>query len=234
MLPSIVQPPCEVRWLGTVDYHAAWELQQRLAIQRRAGEIPDTLLLLEHPPTLTLGRAAHTEHILATAEQLSKLGITVVETDRGGDVTYHGPGQLVGYPILSLQDAPHTADLHLYLRKLEETIIRSLAQFEIAADRFQNHTGVWTGCETTNPAKIAAIGIKATRWITQHGFALNVCPDMTHFDLIVPCGIHDYGVTSMERLLSRPIKVGDITPIVAAAFCREFSLVASASSASEL
>lgn len=225
MLTSIGQPQCDIRWLGTVEYREAWELQQRLAVQRRAGEIPDTLLLLEHPPTLTLGRAAHTEHILAMPEQLTALGIAVVETDRGGDVTYHGPGQLVGYPILNLQEAPHTADLHLYLRKLEETLIQALATFDIPATRFQNHTGVWTGCETTNPAKVAAIGIKATRWITQHGFALNVCPDLAHFDLIVPCGIHDYGVTSIERLLARPITVGDLLPVVEAAFCREFSLV---------
>ncbi len=199
-------------------------MQRALAAQRLAGEIPDTLLLLEHPPTLTLGRAASAAHILASAEALAEAGVAVVETDRGGDVTYHGPGQLVGYPILNLRATPHQPDLHAYLRALEETLIRALGAFGIAAGRFPGYTGVWTQLSTLRPEKIAAIGIKASRWITQHGFALNVCPNLAHFDLIVPCGIHEYGVTSLTRLLGRPVMVSEVVLGVQAAFAEVFGL----------
>jgi lipoyl(octanoyl) transferase len=208
----------EVQWLGRLEYGAAWRLQQELAAQRLHGEIGDTLLLLEHPPTLTLGRGAHREHLLATPEQLAGENITVVEVDRGGDITYHGPGQLVGYPILNLREPPHKGDLHLYLRDLEETLIRSLDRFGIAASRFPGYTGVWTGMDTPTPRKIVAIGIKFSRWITSHGFALNVCLDLSHFDLIVPCGIRDYGVTSIMQQSGGPVVVEEVVPHVVTAF----------------
>lgn len=212
----------QVEWLGRMEYRAAWELQRERAARRLAGEIPDTLLLLEHPPTITLGRGAHAEHLIAEPEELARLGVAVVESDRGGDVTYHGPGQLVGYPILNLNEPPHQPDLHLYLRKLEACLIAALADFGVAAGRFSGYTGVWTGLDTPAPTKIAAIGIKASRWITLHGFALNIDPDLSRFDLIVPCGIHDYGVASLRRLLEREISLEEILPVVTAAFRNEF------------
>src|SRR5438067_355292 len=150
---SVLRPSCRVVWLGCREYRAAWELQQELAAQRLAGAIPDTLLLLEHPPTLTLGRSADAGHVLASSEALEASGIAVVESDRGGDVTYHGPGQLVGYPILHLQEVPHQPDLHAYLRNLEETLIRALAAFGVSAGRFPVNTGVWTGLDKDRPEK---------------------------------------------------------------------------------
>jgi lipoyl(octanoyl) transferase len=219
-----MRPTCHVVWLGQRDYCEVWEMQKELAAQRLAGEIPDTLLLLEHPPTLTLGRAANPAHILAGPETLEKENITVVESDRGGDITYHGPGQLVGYPIFNLQAAPHTPDLHAYLRQIEEALIRALATFGILAGRFPGYTGVWTGLDTPHPEKIAAIGIRASRWITMHGFALNVCPNLAHFELIVPCGIQEYGVTSLSCLLAREITVEEVKPAVIDAFAEVFAL----------
>jgi lipoyl(octanoyl) transferase len=217
-------PKCEVRWLGRRDYQEVWDEQKELARLRLANEIPDTLLLLEHPPTLTLGRAAHREHLLASPETLQQAGATVIETDRGGDITYHGPGQLVGYPILNLQQPPHLPDLHRYLRLLEEVLIRTLADFGIPAARFPGYTGVWVERETPQPRKIAAIGIKTTRWITQHGFALNVNPDLTQFDWIVPCGIRDYGVTSLAELLGKPLPLEAVIPPVVHYFGEVFNL----------
>ena len=212
----------DIRWLGKMEYQASWRLQEELALQRLQGEIGDTLLLLEHPPTLTLGRKAHPEHLLVTREELANQSVAVIDVDRGGDITYHGPGQLVGYPILNLREFPHQADLHLYLRGLEETLIRALAGFDIRAERFPGYTGVWTGRGTDAPEKIAAIGIKFSRWITSHGFALNVCPDMAHFEWIVPCGIREYGVTSLSRQLKRSVAVCDVVPQVVTAFCDVF------------
>ena len=213
-----------VEWLGRMEYREAWELQRERAAQRLAGEIPDTLLLLEHPPTLTLGRAADRGHIVATAERLEQEGVAVVESDRGGDVTYHGPGQLVGYPIFNLRAAPHQPDLHRYVRSIEETMIRTVAAFGIEAGRFPGYPGVWTGLDTPYPTKIAALGIRLSRWITHHGFALNVQTDLSHFDLIVPCGIHDYGVTSLTRLLGRTVTLPEVLPIVLQAFTEVFGL----------
>ena len=213
-----------VEWLGRMEYRAAWEVQRKRAAQRLAGEIPDTLLLLEHPPTLTLGRAADRSHIVATVERLEREGVAVVESDRGGDVTYHGPGQLVGYPIFNLRDAPHQPDLHRYVRDIEETMIRAVAAFGVSAGRFPGYPGVWTGLDTPHPVKIAALGIRLSRWITQHGFALNVQTDLSHFDLIVPCGIHDYGVTSLSRLLGRSVTLPDVLPVVVQAFTEVFDL----------
>ncbi len=213
-----------VEWLGRMEYRVAWELQRERAAQRLTGEIPDTLLLLEHPPTLTLGRAADRSHILAAAERLEREGVAVVESDRGGDVTYHGPGQLVGYPIFNLREAPHQPDLHRYVRNIEETMIRTVAAFGIAAGRFPGYPGVWTGLDTPHPTKIAALGIRLSRWITHHGFALNVQTDLSHFDLIVPCGIHDYGVTSLTRLLGRTVPLAEVLPVVIEAFTEVFGL----------
>jgi lipoate-protein ligase B len=218
---------CRLLWLGQRDYQEVWDLQRELAAQRLAGAIPDTLLLLEHPPTLTFGRAADRAHLLASPDTLAREDVAVIESDRGGDITYHGPGQLVGYPIVNLQDAPHTPDLHAYLRNLEETLIRALAAFGIAADRFPGYTGVWVGRDTPHPEKIAAIGVRASRWITMHGFALNVNPDLMHFDFIVPCGIADYGVTSLARLLRREVSVAETIPIIASAFAEVFGLTLS-------
>ena len=218
-----------IHWLGRREYREVWALQQDLAAQRLAGEIPDTLLLLEHPPTVTLGRAARREHIVASAEELERAGIAVLESDRGGDVTYHGPGQLVGYPILNLRETPHTPDLHQYLRSLEECLIQALASYAIRAGRFPGYTGVWVGKEPGSarpPEKIAAIGVKVGRWITTHGFALNVCPDLEHFGLIVPCGIHDYGVTSIARQLGREMEVEETLPAIVSAFAGVFAYAA--------
>lgn len=207
-----------VRWLGRMDYTSAWEVQRRLAQQRRVGTIPDTLLLLEHiPPVITLGRATQQEHLLATREQLQNLGIQLVETDRGGDITYHGPGQLVGYPILDLRE--HSRDVHLYLRRLEEVIIRALRHFGIEAHRKEGLTGVWVGEE-----KVAAMGIKVSHWITMHGFALYVYPNLSHFDLIVPCGIHDKGVTSLQNLLGQEVTLQEVVPVVVNSFANVFNL----------
>src|SRR4029079_12371763 len=170
--------------------------------QRRAGDIPDTLLLLQHPHVLTLGvKLADAKlHVLASPEELAALGVEVFEAGRGGDVTYHGPGQIVGYPILDLR--PDRCDVHKYVRDLEEVMIRTCADYGIAAGRIAGLTGTWVGAE-----KIGAIGIRISRWITSHGFAFNVRTDLDHFKLIVPCGISDRGVTSLERLTGRTIEL---------------------------
>jgi lipoyl(octanoyl) transferase len=208
----------QVRWLGSIDYASAWVLQRHLAQQRQESTIPDTLLLLEHhPPVITLGRASRVEHVLVTPEKLLHMGIQVVETDRGGDVAYHGPGQLVGYPIMDLRE--HGRDVHLYLRRVEEAIIVALSHFRIEAHRKPGLTGVWVGDD-----KIAAIGVKVSHWITMHGFALNVHPDLSHFRLIVPCGIHDKGVTSIRSLLEREVTLEEVMPPVIAAFAQVFNL----------
>ena len=199
-------------------------MQNALALQRLHGETSDVLLLLEHPPTLTLGRAAHRENLLADEAELRRQGVSILESDRGGDITYHGPGQLVGYPIMDLREPPHTPDLHNYLRQLEEVLIRTLAHFNLKAGRFPGYTGVWLHLDTAAPVKIAAIGIKVSRWITQHGFALNVAPNLAHFDWIVPCGIQDYGVTSLARELKRDIAIAEVFPILIAAFGEVFDV----------
>lgn len=218
------QPRCDVRWLGRIEYREAWELQDALALQRLSGEIPDTLLLLEHPPTLTLGRGADAANIVASAARLARMGVAVIETNRGGDVTYHGPGQLVGYPILKLDQPPHRPDLHMYLRNLEEMLIRTLAVFGLEAGRFPGYTGVWIEPESPDARKVAAIGIRTSKWITQHGFALNVCTDLAHFGLIVPCGIRGYSVTSLQLLLGREISLMDPIPALIKSFESVFDL----------
>lgn len=195
--------PIHVRKLGRLAYDRGLELQAQLVAQRQQGEIPDTLLLLEHDPVFTLGRNARAEHVLHSAEALRQRGFGVFETGRGGDVTYHGPGQIVGYPILDL--SPDRQDVHRYVRDLEEAMIRACADFGVAAGRVAGMTGTWVGGE-----KIGAIGVRIARWVTSHGFALNVGTDLSPFELIVPCGIRGHGVTSLERLLGRPVPTGAV------------------------
>jgi len=188
----------DVRRLGLMPYDDALALQRQLVEERRAGSVGDTLLLVEHPHVLTLGVRGDggRSHILAAPEVLAARGVAIQETGRGGDVTYHGPGQIVGYPILDLK--PDRCDVHRYVRDLEEVLIRTVADFGIEAGRIRGLTGVWVKDE-----KLAAIGVRIARWITSHGFALNVTTNLDYFGLIVPCGIADRGVTSMERLLGR-------------------------------
>ena len=183
-----------------MPYGEALALQRALVDQRRGGAVEDLLLLVEHPHVLTLGVRGDggRSHILASPEALASRGVDVHETGRGGDITYHGPGQLVGYPIVDLK--PDRCDVHRYVRDLEEVLIRTVADFGIDASRVEGLTGVWVGRE-----KLAAIGVRLSRWITSHGFALNVATDLEYFSLIVPCGIADRGVTSLERLLGRPV-----------------------------
>jgi lipoyl(octanoyl) transferase len=202
-----------VRRLGVVDYNAGLDLQRELVEERRAGRIGDTLLLLEHPPVITLGvkTRGNPTHIVATSDELTAAGVTVHETGRGGDVTYHGPGQLVGYPILDLR--PDRTDVHRYVRDLEEALILALHEFGISGMRVPGLTGVWVGAPGQED-KVAAIGVRISRWITSHGFALNVSPDLGHFDLIVPCGIKDRGVTSIARLLTRDVAMADVEEAV--------------------
>jgi len=183
---------CCLRQLGRIDYASALQLQQQLATDRKQGLIPDQLLLLEHPHVITLGRNGHMENLLADDDILARAGISFYPTDRGGDVTYHGPGQLVGYPILDLRDWKR--DVGAYVRAVEETIILTLAEYGIEAGRIPKLTGVWVG-----ERKIAAIGVHLSRWVTSHGFALNVSTDLSYFQYIVPCGLTK-PVTSMAAL----------------------------------
>jgi lipoyl(octanoyl) transferase len=195
----------EIRRLGLLPYRDALALQRSLVEERRADRVGDLLLLVEHPHVLTLGVRGDggRGHILATDEALAMRGIEVVEAGRGGDITYHGPGQLVGYPIIDLK--PDRQDVHRYVRDLEEVLIRLSADYGIEAERVPGLTGVWVGRE-----KLAAIGVRIARWVTSHGFALNVSTDLEQFNLIVPCGIADRGVTSLERLLGRRVDMDEV------------------------
>jgi lipoyl(octanoyl) transferase len=195
----------DIRRLGLVPYDEALAMQRELVEERRAGLVPDLLLLLQHPPVITLGVKGDggRANIVATDERLGELGIAVHETGRGGDVTYHGPGQIVGYPILDLK--PDRCDVHRYVRDLEEVMIRVCADYGVTAGRIKGLTGTWVGAE-----KIGAIGVRLSRWITSHGFAFNVSTDLDHFKLIVPCGISDRGVTSLERATGRRLSLGEV------------------------
>lgn len=203
----------DTRRLGRIGYGEALELQADLVEQRRRGEIGDTLLLLEHPPVITLGVKTRNNrtNIIASDAQLARAGVEVFQTTRGGDVTYHGPGQLVGYPIFDLN--PHRRDVHRYVRDIEQALIDAVATFGVTATRVEGLTGIWVG---TN--KLAAIGVRISRWITSHGFALNVATNLGHFDLIVPCGIQDRGVTSIGRLLGRDVPMAEVESAVEASF----------------
>jgi lipoyl(octanoyl) transferase len=206
----------EVRRLGVVPYGEALALQRALVEERRAGSVPDLLLLLQHPPVITLGVKGDggRSHILASPERLAQACIEIHDTGRGGDVTYHGPGQIVGYPILDLR--PDRCDVHRYVRDIEEVMIRVCAEYGVDAGRIDGLTGTWVGAE-----KIGAIGIRISRWITSHGFAFNVTTNLEHFDLIVPCGIADHGVTSLARATGRDLAVAEVEE----AFVRHFAAV---------
>jgi lipoyl(octanoyl) transferase len=213
-------PALDVDWLGTVAYDAAVELQRELVEARRAGRIRDRLLLLEHPHVITLGASAREEHVLMDVAERALLGIEVHESGRGGDVTYHGPGQLVGYPILDLK--PDRKDLHRYVRDIEQALIGALAALGVAAGRSTGRTGVWVGND-----KIAAIGVRVSSgWITSHGFALNVDTDLRFFESIVPCGIRDGGVTSIARHAPGEIPMDAVRAAVATQFAHTFGLMA--------
>jgi len=201
--------------LGTLDYAAAFDLQRDLVMRRRNGEIPDLLLLVEHPHVITRGRNARPENLLATEEHLRRAGIALHATDRGGDITYHGPGQLVGYPILDLRHWKR--DVGAYLRALEQVLIGALGEFDIEAGRADRMTGVWV-----NGAKIAALGVHIGRWVTSHGFALNVTTDLRYFQFIIPCGLAGKPVTSMERLLGWPQRRETVIAAVVEHFGRTF------------
>lgn len=202
--------------LGRRGYLETWELQRRLVARRQAGSMPDMLILVEHPPTYTLGRAGKLEHLLASDEELSRLGATFVATDRGGDMTFHGPGQIVGYPVVDLKTMK--PDVHLYLRLLEEVLVRAVARFGIEAYTLQGLTGVWH-----RQGKLAAIGVRVARWVTSHGFALNVSTDLGYFDRIVPCGIVGRGVTSMEKILGRSIALLPVADALSTEFGHVFN-----------
>ena len=206
----------DVRRLGRVPYDDAWALQNKVADERRAGLVPDTLILLEHPHTYTIGRSGTRDHVFLNQAQMAARGITCLEVDRGGDVTYHGPGQLVGYPILDLGPKP---DVGLYLRNLEGSLIDVLADFGITSARMSGYTGVWIG-----DRKIAAIGIKVAQGVTTHGFALNVSTDLSLFTHILACGIPDKGVTSMAVELGAAPSMAAVEGAVIARFSERFVL----------
>jgi lipoyl(octanoyl) transferase len=194
----------EVRRLGLVPYADGLELQRALVDDRKADRIPDTLLLLQHPHVVTIGvKKDGRAHIIAAPEQLQARGVEVFETGRGGDVTYHGPGQIVGYPIIDLN--PDRRDVHHYVRDLEEVMIRVCADYGVTAGRSKGFSGAWIG-----DAKIGAIGVRISRWVTSHGFAFNVTTDVEFFDLIVPCGIADRGVTSLAKAIGRTPDIADV------------------------
>jgi len=204
-----------VRRLGRVRYADALALQQEQVRRRQEGAVPDTLFLLEHEPVFTLGRNARAENVLLPAEALRERGFDVFEAGRGGDVTYHGPGQLVAYPVLDL--SPDRRDVHRYVRDLEEVMIRVCADYGLAAARIPGLTGTWLGDE-----KIGAIGVRIARWVTSHGLAFNVSTDLAPFGLIVPCGIAGKGVTSLERQLGRAVPLEEAMNRLAAHFAAVF------------
>ena len=196
---SPAAPCCQIRDLGRAGYREAWDVQLDLVRARKAGTVCDQLIFVEHPPTITLGRNADAAHVLEAPVRLRNLGIEVEETDRGGDVTYHGPGQVVAYPILDLKE--WRRDVGAYLRSLEEVVITTLLDFGVRSQRVKGWTGVWVG-----DAKIAAMGVHLSRWVTSHGLALNVSTNLDHFGLIVPCGLPK-PVTSLERVLGRRVSL---------------------------
>jgi lipoyl(octanoyl) transferase len=208
--------------LGLVEYSAAWEIQRRVVVARKAGALPDVLLLCEHPHVITLGRSGKLDHLRVPNEMLRRMGVSFFETNRGGDITYHGPGQLVGYPILNLAEIRR--DVGWYVRSLEEAMIRATLEFGIASRRVGGRTGVWVDVlqadvqgieevkEKRDEEKLAAIGVHISRWVTSHGFAYNISTDLQYFDLIVPCGIAGKRATSLQKLLGRKVKQDEVAP----------------------
>jgi lipoate-protein ligase B len=203
--------PCWRIDLGQREFRDTWELQRRLVERRQKHEIPDVLLFVEHPPTYTLGRSGKREHLLADPADLARLGASFIETDRGGDITFHGPGQIVGYPIVDLRR--WVADVHAYLRALEEVLILALDRFGVPTGREAGFTGVWH-----RAGKLAAIGVRVSRWVTSHGFALNVTTDLDSFRRIVPCGISGRGVASMAVVLGAPVSIDPVRDELAESF----------------
>ena len=224
--------------LGIIEYGAAWELQRRVVAARKAGAIPDVLLLCEHPHVITLGRSGKISNLCAPDSLLRQMGVTFFETNRGGDITYHGPGQLVGYPILNLGEIRR--DVAWYVRSLEEVMIRATADFGVAPKRVPGCTGVWVDVarglaveagrevkeveEVKDEEKLGAIGVHISRWVTSHGFAYNVSTDLRYFDLIVPCGIAGKRATSLDKLLSRNVEVREVSARIATHLGQIFGL----------
>ncbi|MBZ5538947.1 MAG: lipoyl(octanoyl) transferase LipB [Acidobacteriia bacterium] len=232
---------CLIVELGRSGYAEAWALQKRVVAARKAGAIEDVLLLCEHPHVITLGRSGKREHLLASEELLRERGVELHPTDRGGDITYHGPGQIVGYPILNL--GVIRRDVVWYVRTLEEVMIRATAEMGLAARREAGKTGVWvtTGKkedlaprEEEPSEKLAAIGVHISRWVTSHGFAYNVAPDLRYFDLIVPCGIAGRKATSLEKLLGRSVERAEIAPRLVRHFGELFGLETQTATCGEL
>ncbi len=207
----------DVRYLPRMPYAEAWDLQRDLVERRKAGTVGDTLLLLEHDPVVTLGRNSGRTNVLADDETLEALGVELVQSDRGGDVTYHGPGQVVGYPILDLR--PDRMDVRRYVRNLEAVMVATLAEYDVVATRFEGEPGVWL----EDPwRKVGAIGARFSRWVTWHGFALNVSTDLAGFELIVPCGIADKGVTTLQREIGRTVPLAEVMDHLAGHFTQTF------------
>jgi lipoyl(octanoyl) transferase len=207
--------PLAILQLGTVDYDEALQLQEQVRQERKRDQRPDTLILLEHAPVITLGRGSKPEHVLATRAELERRGISLHEIGRGGDVTYHGPGQLVVYPIIDLK--PDRCDVRRYVTDLEETMIRVSTEYGVTASRIDGIRGAFVGND-----KLGAVGVRISQWITLHGFALNVSTDLDGFRLIVPCGLRDHGVTSLSRETGRSVKVGDVTNLTVRIFSEVF------------
>ena len=222
---------CWVVDLGLLGYQPAWDLQRRLVAARKAGAVPDVLLLCEHPHVITLGRNGKREHLHASDQLLRQMSVEFHHTDRGGDITYHGPGQLVGYPILNLAEIRR--DVVWYVRQLEEAMIRATADLGIVATRKAGMTGVWVDLPG-GEEKLAAIGVHISRWVTSHGFAYNVATDLRYFDLIVPCGIADKRPTSLERLTGRAVTVSDVEPRIVEKFGEVFGLAMRTATPAEL
>ena len=208
---------CVVRQPGQVEYQEAYELQKELLEERVKGQIADTLLLLEHPPTITVGKAGKLENVLVSPAELAGAGVSLILTDRGGDVTYHGPGQIVGYPILDLRE--RNRDAHQYVHNLEEVLIRTLSDYGIESERDPGHAGVWV-----NDEEVAALGLSIHRWITMHGFALNVNTDLNHFSLINPCGFTSKTANSMACLLGYELPIGEVTERLLSHFAEVFEV----------
>jgi lipoyl(octanoyl) transferase len=215
---------CSIVDLGLMGYAEAWALQKRVVAARKAGTIEDVLLVCEHPHVITLGRNGKREHLLASESVLRQKGVEFHETDRGGDITYHGPGQIVGYPILDL--GAIRRDVHWYVRMLEEAMIRATAEFGIVAERVAGKTGIWVrgGTDSNAEEKLGAIGVHISRWVTSHGFAYNVTTDLRYFDLIVPCGIAERKATSLEKILGRSVGKNEVAPSLARNFGEVFGL----------
>jgi lipoyl(octanoyl) transferase len=206
-------------WLvnaGFLPYALACELQRQLVEARKSGAIPDVLLFCEHPHVITLGRSGKRENLRASERLLTQMNVTFHETDRGGDITYHGPGQIVGYPILDL--TAHRRDVRWYVQQLEESMIRATADFKVTAARVEGRHGIWVRQRAGEEEKLAALGVHLSRWVTSHGFAYNVATDLRYFDLIVPCGIAGKRATSLERVLDRAVSVEEVQPKLAAHF----------------